>query len=303
MRRLPPGRSAVARRRRRRGASFRNNRFVLTGEPGGRLQRDAVDDLQRLQRRRRTTCCSGRRRCRIRAARRADDRGAAGGQRQLQRDRELDRTEAVDAMTQYRAGLRSHRAWPRSPAALGACGGGIEPASATPRGREPAATPGSQQLSFAYFQKCVYPIFLAQLQIQGQRELDQHLRRLGLPRQRHRHRRRLSLDRQRAAARPRPTRPTRPTSSARATCTRTSTRRRARWCSARRRRAACSPSRWCSTCCTAAAGLRQRPSDPNAKLITYWITHPVPLGQDEFSSAANSMFTPADPNTGTCNTQ
>ncbi len=43
--------------------------------------------------------------------------------------------------------------------------------------------------------------------------------------------------------------------------------------------------------------------DPNAKLIAYWISHPVPLGQDEFSATAYSMFTPADPNTGTCNTQ
>ena len=43
--------------------------------------------------------------------------------------------------------------------------------------------------------------------------------------------------------------------------------------------------------------------DPNAKLIKYWISHPVPLGADEFSPATYSMFTPADPNTGTCNTQ
>jgi len=43
--------------------------------------------------------------------------------------------------------------------------------------------------------------------------------------------------------------------------------------------------------------------DANVRLISYWITHPVPLGQDEFSAAANSMFTPADPITGTCNTQ
>jgi hypothetical protein len=43
--------------------------------------------------------------------------------------------------------------------------------------------------------------------------------------------------------------------------------------------------------------------DPNAKLIAYWISHPVPKGQDEFSSSSYSMFTPADPATGTCNTQ
>ena len=43
--------------------------------------------------------------------------------------------------------------------------------------------------------------------------------------------------------------------------------------------------------------------DPNAKLISYWISHPVPNGQDEFSPSSYSMFTPADPATGTCNTQ
>ena len=43
--------------------------------------------------------------------------------------------------------------------------------------------------------------------------------------------------------------------------------------------------------------------DPNVKLLQYWINHPVPQGQDEFSTAANSMFTPADPTTGVCNTQ
>jgi hypothetical protein len=43
--------------------------------------------------------------------------------------------------------------------------------------------------------------------------------------------------------------------------------------------------------------------DPNAKLFKYWISHPAPQGQDEFSTATYSMFTPADPKTGTCNTQ
>lgn len=42
--------------------------------------------------------------------------------------------------------------------------------------------------------------------------------------------------------------------------------------------------------------------DPVARLITYWIEHPAPVGQDEFSPATYSMFTPADPATGTCNT-
>ena len=43
--------------------------------------------------------------------------------------------------------------------------------------------------------------------------------------------------------------------------------------------------------------------DPNAKLIKYWLSHPAPQGQDEFSTATYSMFTPADPKLGTCNTQ
>jgi hypothetical protein len=44
-------------------------------------------------------------------------------------------------------------------------------------------------------------------------------------------------------------------------------------------------------------------NDPNAKIIQYWISHPAPLGQDEFSTASYSMFTPPDPKVGTCNTQ
>lgn len=43
--------------------------------------------------------------------------------------------------------------------------------------------------------------------------------------------------------------------------------------------------------------------DPNARLIKYWISRPVPVGHDELSTASNSMFTPPDPKTGTCNTQ
>jgi len=44
-------------------------------------------------------------------------------------------------------------------------------------------------------------------------------------------------------------------------------------------------------------------SDPHVQLMTYWITHPAPLGQDEFSTATDNMFTPADPMNGACNTQ
>jgi len=44
-------------------------------------------------------------------------------------------------------------------------------------------------------------------------------------------------------------------------------------------------------------------SDPNAKVIAFWISRPVPAGHDEFSTSANSLFTPPDPINGTCNTQ
>ncbi len=44
------------------------------------------------------------------------------------------------------------------------------------------------------------------------------------------------------------------------------------------------------------------PDDPAAQLIRYWISRPMPQGQDEFSSAADTMFTNADPVTGACNT-
>jgi hypothetical protein len=44
-------------------------------------------------------------------------------------------------------------------------------------------------------------------------------------------------------------------------------------------------------------------SDANARIIRYWITRPMPAGQDEFSSAAANLFTPADVNTGACNTE
>jgi hypothetical protein len=43
--------------------------------------------------------------------------------------------------------------------------------------------------------------------------------------------------------------------------------------------------------------------DANARLIQYWINNPSPGNRDEFNSATFSMFTPADPNTGACNTQ
>ncbi len=42
--------------------------------------------------------------------------------------------------------------------------------------------------------------------------------------------------------------------------------------------------------------------DPHVKIFEYWISHPMPAGQDEFSTAGYNLFTPADPNLGVCNT-
>ncbi len=50
--------------------------------------------------------------------------------------------------------------------------------------------------------------------------------------------------------------------------------------------------------------------DPNVKVISYWISHPMPNGQSELNSSASTMFTPqpdltqTDPLANvTCNTQ
>jgi hypothetical protein len=38
-----------------------------------------------------------------------------------------------------------------------------------------------------------------------------------------------------------------------------------------------------------------------AQRIAYWISHPMPEGQDEFSPSANTLFTPPDAASGECN--
>jgi predicted small lipoprotein YifL len=43
--------------------------------------------------------------------------------------------------------------------------------------------------------------------------------------------------------------------------------------------------------------------DLNVRLMRYWIEHPMPQGQDEFSPAANGLFTPADAISGECNVE
>jgi hypothetical protein len=43
--------------------------------------------------------------------------------------------------------------------------------------------------------------------------------------------------------------------------------------------------------------------DPNARVLAYWISRPMPQGQDEFGAAGNALFTPPDPRVGTCNVE
>ena len=50
---------------------------------------------------------------------------------------------------------------------LAACGGSSNPLGNPPVVSNPESALGNQHLSFAYFQRCINPIFLAQLQAQG----------------------------------------------------------------------------------------------------------------------------------------
>ena len=47
----------------------------------------------------------------------------------------------------------------------------------------------------------------------------------------------------------------------------------------------------------------ESPDVQAARTLRYWINRPMPQGQDEFSSAANSMFASNDPVNGACNSE
>ena len=184
---------------------------------------------------------------------------------------------------------------------LAACGGSSNPLTNPPVVENPEASAGHQHLAFAYFQKCINPIFLAQLQIQGSASINTcagggcHDTRTGaggalriVPEAQA-----LNVDD-----------PANTPDVIRASDIYKN------FYSAQGMVILGNP---------AQSRLLAKPlllnvfhggglifpseSDPNAKLIKYWITHPAPLGQDEFSPATYTMFTPADPKTGTCNTQ
>jgi len=184
---------------------------------------------------------------------------------------------------------------------LAACGGSSNPLGNPPLVSNPQSTQGNQHLSFAYFQKCINPIFLTQLQSQGSATTNTcagggcHDTVTGTGGAFRLVAAAAALDVSDPANTPDVIR------------------------AADIYRNFYSAQGMVVVGDTSESRLVVKPlvqsvfhgggqvfaseSDPNIKLIKYWITHPAPLGQDEFSTATYTMFTPADPKTGTCNTQ
>ena len=187
-------------------------------------------------------------------------------------------------------------------AALGGCGGGSNPLG-NPESIENPPGAGGQKLSFAYFQRCVYPIFLAELPIHqgnvssintcagsgchdntngtgGAFRVVQNAATIDI------------------------TDPANTADAIRATDMYKN------FYSAQAAVVLGSPTESRLLTKPLVQGVLhgggivfETPDDPNAKVIAFWISRPVPAGHDEFSPSANNLFTPADPNTGTCNTQ
>ena len=185
---------------------------------------------------------------------------------------------------------------------LGGCGGGSNPLD-NPPAIENAPGSGGQKLSFAYFQRCVYPIFLAELPIHqgnvssintcagsgchdntngtgGAFRVVQNAATIDI------------------------TDPANTVDMIRATDMYKN------FYSAQAAVVLGSPTQSRLLTKPLVQGVLhgggivfETPDDPNAKVIAFWISRPVPAGHDEFSPSANNLFTPADPNTGTCNTQ
>ena len=147
------------------GTSFRNNRFVLTGDAEGDYgvtlsmisnACDADDELPAEQ--------AVDRAASVDPGDPADRRRAAGRQRQLQHHCELDRHGLFLTLMIV---LRRTTLSIALLGTLAACGGSSNPLGNPPLVSNPESTQGNQHLSFAYFQRCINPIFLAKLQIQG----------------------------------------------------------------------------------------------------------------------------------------
>jgi len=188
-------------------------------------------------------------------------------------------------------------------ALVGACGGGGSNPFGNPPAVENGPGSGGQKLSFAYFQRCVYPIFLAELPIQqGNVSSINTCAGSGCH------------DNTNGAGGSFRVVPGAPvvdvTNAANTPDVIRATDMYRNFYSAQAATVLGSPT---------ASRLLAKPlvqgvlhgggivfdslDDPNAKVIAFWISRPVPAGQDEFSTASYNLFTPADPNTGTCNTQ
>lgn len=187
-------------------------------------------------------------------------------------------------------------------AALGGCGGGSNPLGNPESIENPPGT-GGQKLSFAYFQRCVYPIFLAELPIH-QGNVSSINTCAGSGCHDNTNGTGGSFRVVQNAATIDITDPANTPDVIRATDMYKN------YYSAQGAVVLGSPAQSRLLTKPLVQGVLhgggivfETPDDPNAKVIAFWISRPVPAGHDEFSPSANNLFTPADPNTGTCNTQ
>ena len=187
-------------------------------------------------------------------------------------------------------------------ALLASCGGGSNPLDNPPEVENPGGT-GGQKLSFAYFQRCINPIFLAQLQINQNGVISTntcaasgcHDNTVGTGGAFRVVQSAQAVDLSNAANTP--------------DVVRTSDMYK-NYYSAAGEVFISSPAQSRLLTKPRVNGVLhggglffENLQDPNARLIQYWMSRPMPAGQDEFSTAAANMFTPADINTGACNTQ
>lgn len=188
-------------------------------------------------------------------------------------------------------------------AALAGCGGGSNPIDNPPTVENPPVGGSSSKLSFAYFQKCVNPILLAQLQtnINGQVSVNScasggcHSSSTGTGGALRVDAAAQAVDLTNAANTPDVVRQTDMYKN---------------FYSSQGVTLPGSPDQSRLLLKPLVQGVLHGgglifvdANDPNAKTLRYWINRPMPQGQDEFSAAANSMFTPPDPLTGNCNVE
>ena len=186
--------------------------------------------------------------------------------------------------------------------ALASCGGGGSNPLDNPADVKNLASPGGQELSFAYFQRCVYPVFLAELPIrQGSTTsintcassgCHDNARGTGgafrvVPNA-------ASVDLADPANTPDVVRATAMYQNF------YSAQAAAIVGAATQSRLLTKP--LVQGVLHGGGVVFESSDDPNAKIFAYWISHPMPAGQDEFSTAASNLFTPADPVAGACNT-